>query len=458
MGVTQVMERYVQPRLVFAGLAILISASAIGLAAQDNGAVVLSAQLTGRALLPALTFVSPPKDAPPGLRVSGRFAGPNGRRTEEVGGLVHTTGVKRPFKNQPVQGVSAVVALGPDRVIALSDNGFGAKWNSADVMLMLHEFRMDWQAGRMTRTATTFLRDPDRRLPFPIVNEHTAERYLTGADLDPEGMALVGDTYWIGEEFGPYLIAASKDGKVESFYDLRLAGRVLRSPDHDMLQLPSAPGGVRFDVQRSSGIEGVAASPDGRRLYLLLEGPLWEVATQLLDADEAGRAIVRIIEFDLEERRFTGRSFLYPLEKGDHRMGAFRMLPDGRAVVIERDNGHGDPRVACQNGTNAGKCFKRPAGFKRAFLVRLPDVDNAPVEKIGSIDLLNISDPDGKGGEGTQDGVFTFPFVTIEGITQIDETRLLIVNDNNLPILSARDPSKVDATEMVVIDVPGLAQ
>ena len=167
---------------------------------------------------------------------------------------------------------------------------------------------------------------------------------------------------------------------------------------------------------------------------------------------------MRIIEFDLEERRFTGRSFLYPLEKGDHRMGAFRMLPDGRAVVIERDNGHGDKRSACQGGANAGKCFKRPAGFKRAFLVRMPDVDNALVEKVGSIDLLNIPDPNGRGGEGTHEGVFTFPFVTIEGIAQIDANRLLIVNDNNLPILSARDPSKVDTTEMVVIDVPGWAQ
>ena len=458
MGVTQVIRRYVRPGLVFAGLTVLISVSAMNLVAQDNGAAAPGARLTGRAVLPALTFVSPPQDAPSGLQVSGRFTGPDGRRTEQIGELVHATGIKRPFRGQPVQGVSAVEALGRDRVIALSDNGFGAKWNSADVMLMLHEFRIDWQAGRIMRTATTFLRDPDRRLPFPIVNEHTAERYLTGADLDPEGMALVGDTYWIGEEFGPYLIAASKDGKIESFYDLRLAGRVLRSPDHDMLQLPSAPGGVRFDVQRSSGIEGVAASPDGRRLYLLLEGPLWEVATQLLDVDETGRAVVRIIEFDLEKRRFTGRSFLYHLEKGDHRMGALQMLPDGRALVIERDNGHGDKRGACQGGTNAGKCFKRPAGFKRAFLIRMPDVDNALVEKIGSIDLLNVPDPDGRGGEGTHEGVFTFPFVTIEGIAQIDATRLLIVNDNNLPILSARDPSKVDATEMVVIDVPSLAQ
>ena len=55
--------------------------------------------------------------------------------------------------------------------------------------------------------ATTFLRDPDRVLPFKLNLEATAERYLTGADLDPESIQPIGDLLWIGDEFGPYLVA-----------------------------------------------------------------------------------------------------------------------------------------------------------------------------------------------------------------------------------------------------------
>jgi hypothetical protein len=60
-------------------------------------------------------------------------------------------------------------------------------------MLMLHRLRPDWRAQRITRLETVFLRDPDRVIPFKVNLEATTERYLTGADLDPESIQPVGD-------------------------------------------------------------------------------------------------------------------------------------------------------------------------------------------------------------------------------------------------------------------------
>ena len=42
------------------------------------------------------------------------------------------------------------------------------------------------------------LRDPNKLIPFNIINGNTPERLLTGADFDPESMQRTSDgTYWI---------------------------------------------------------------------------------------------------------------------------------------------------------------------------------------------------------------------------------------------------------------------
>ena len=51
-------------------------------------------------------------------------------------------------------------------------------------MLMFHVVKTDWKTGEVERASTTFLHDPDRKVPFRIVHENTAKRYLTGADFD----------------------------------------------------------------------------------------------------------------------------------------------------------------------------------------------------------------------------------------------------------------------------------
>ena len=54
-----------------------------------SGSVALAqtrfpAVLEGHAILPALTFVTPPADAPPELQISGRYATPSPKRVDEV--------------------------------------------------------------------------------------------------------------------------------------------------------------------------------------------------------------------------------------------------------------------------------------------------------------------------------------------------------------------------------------
>ena len=108
---------------------------------------------------------------------------------------VRLTGLALPFEGQPVQGFSGMKAAGDGTYWTLSDNGFGSKLNSTDAMLMLHHVRFDWDAGTVERMETVFLSDPDSVVPFPIVNEASATRYLTGGDFDVESIQPVtGET------------------------------------------------------------------------------------------------------------------------------------------------------------------------------------------------------------------------------------------------------------------------
>lgn len=451
---------------------ILRACSALALAAGLMAAPAAAqekkfdATLAGHAYLPAFTFFAPPADAPRLFATSGKFAGPENRRLEELYSVTGTsflsdkaapreTGLALPFVGQPVQGFSGIKSLGDGEYLVLVDNGFGAKANSADAMLSFHRIRPDWEGGTVKILETVTLADPGRVLPFPIVTEGTVTRYLTGADFDIESIQPIGDRYWIGDEFGPYLIEVDAGGHVLGLHETVVDGETVRSPDHHGLSLPSTPGETAFRARRSRGYEGMAAAPDGRFLYPLLEGPLWDA--QANDWESAdGSQYLRILEFDVAKRAFTGRSWKYALAENGNNIGDFNMIDADRGLIIERDNGEGDAALACA-GAPKPDCFNRPARFKRITLIDMSQTDEAGfVKKVGHVDLMDIKDPEGKARLGGGDGTFTFPFVTIEDVDVVDAEHIIVGNDNNLPFSSGRAIGANDHNELVLLHVPEL--
>jgi glycerophosphoryl diester phosphodiesterase len=359
------------------------------------------ATLIGFAILPPDTFTPGPP--------SGRF------RDNGVRGTA--------FPSQPVQGISAIMPAA-DRAgwwLALSDNGFGVRWNSPDFLLCFYHLRPEWRtsaggAGRVEVGPIVRLTDPSAVVPFRLVREDTSERWLTGSDFDPESVVRLRDgTMWIGDEFGPWLLHVDAAGRLLAA-PAGVPGFI--SPDRPGFPPPEAGAKTEATVRRSRGFEALALAPDGTHLLAMLEGPTTEDAP-----DEA-----RILEFDPAAGAFTGRLWRYRFVQPGHSATELVPYAPGRYLVIERDNRDG-PAAAC----------------KQVFAIRL-GAPGTLVEKTLVADLLAIADPDDLGGRGPR---FTFPFITTEAVWAEDERTIVLANDNNYPATGGRAAGERDGTEFI---------
>jgi hypothetical protein len=410
----------------------------------------LAAELVGRAVLPADTFA-------PGS-TTGQFKKTN--RTV-------------PFINaQPVQGFSAVIS-GPktDTYLIISDNGFGSKANSPDNVLRIYAVEPDFSTGQVfavnfqtgerlksfNRESFLQLNDKSQKATFPIIasakiypgsnipvsREIAKNRLLTGGDFDTESFRRVSDgTYWMGDEFGPFLLHVGQDGELLDspipLPNLRTIGKLsfVKSPDNpELANLPDDTARIATtNLGGSKGFEGMALNSSGTKLYAMLEGAL---------KDDTQRSRLLINEFDLATKQYTGKVFSYKLENPSYAIGDLTAINDNEFIVIERDNKQGDPN---------NPAFKTPAQFKRLYKINVTNLDKQGfVKKELLVDLLRISDPNGIGGNLTKNSIFTFPFVTIENVLPIDARTLLVINDNNYADTIGRYPGQADNTEFIKI-------
>ncbi|GAB1438652.1 esterase-like activity of phytase family protein [Providencia sp.] len=437
-------------------LASLVSFSITGFAQQE-----VPATLAGHSILPVNSTVPAPENAPSDLQFSGKFT--TGTRVDTLDSVEgksadRPTGMHIPIKGQPLQGHSGIKRMADGTYWVLTDNGFGNKVNSPDSMLYITQYDIDFKSGKTTPLKTVFFQDPNKIIPFHIINESTKERYLTGSDFDPESFQFADGALWVGDEFGPYLIKMDLDGKVLALFETQVDGKKVVSPDHFQVTTPGKPSDkVAFQVNRSKGFEGMASSPDGTKLYPMLEGAIWNDEKQDYENVEGKRA-ARILEFDVKKQDWTGRSWLYVFEDNQNAIGDFNLIDDTHGLIIERDNGEGTADKACpESSSKTENCFNNLAKFKRVYRIEFSDKNvGGAVDKQAYIDLMNIKDPANNARKPLNDGVFTFPFFTIENVDVVDNEHIIVGNDNNYPFSSSREPNKADDNEFILLKVPEL--
>jgi hypothetical protein len=374
--------------------------------------------LVGRAVLPALTFAGGPP--------AGHFV---------VGSPGTINGVTFPLPAQPVQGFSAVIdGRHRGEYLAMPDNGFGRKDNSADFLIRAYYIRpsfktADGGTGAVKVGPFISFRDPGHRIGFPIVNDDTASRLLTGGDIDPESLqrGRHGDL-WVGDEFGPWILHFDRSGVLLEPPFAMPGG--LMSPDNPFLTGPLST------QPRSRGLEGMAITKNHKFLYAALEG------ATVADADQSRRYV---FEFSTRSRAFTGRVLQYRTEAPGNLVSDMAALDNEHLVVVERDAGSG-----------------LDARFRRTYRVDLRRTDSAGfLKKTLLVDLASIPDPDlvslpalhsGDVGLGNP---FRVTCESVEAVHPIRGGRLVIGCDNNFPN-SGRNPRLPDDNEFIVVAVPGL--
>lgn len=380
-----------------AGAGVLALTLALaGTPTQAHRDQVKTPTLTGWASLPALTFV-------PGSEPSGAALG-----------TTPVNGIAAPWDDQPVQGFSGVLRNADGTFDVLSDNGFGTQANSADFLLRIQRVAPVFGTGAIDVLGGINLTDPDGLVPWGLVR---ADRVLTGADFDVESITRdANGGYWIGEEFGPYLLHFDR------------AGRLVAAP----VPLPgvtapetAARTQTTANLASSKGFEGLAKSPDGRYLYALLEGTV--------AGDTAGD--LRFNEFDTRTGRYTGKRLTYRLDAADRAIGDAIAVDANRFLVIERDGGQGATAV-----------------HKKIYLADRRDRNGDGVlDKTLVVDLMDIANPKRLGGFGT---TFTFPFTTIEDVIILDDSTLGVLNDNNFPGSAGRTAGVADNNEFITVRLP----
>ncbi|MDO6387037.1 esterase-like activity of phytase family protein [Uliginosibacterium sp. 31-12] len=430
----------------------------------------VTAELAGHASLPFNTATQAPKAAGPLFATAGKFANNERTRKDQLGTERTNTSVgdpkaprasggALPIKGQAVQGFSGIVALDREHFLALTDNGFGNKINSQDALLMVHRLKVDWASGKTRIEKTIFLHDPDRKLPFFILNENSKERYLTGADVDVESIQVVGKEWWIGDEFGPYVLRVTPEGRVLGVIETVVNGKAYRSPDHYLNgrvgNLPS-DGVPAWQVRRSGGFEPMAQSPDGKTLYPMFEWPLYDATTKAFEQAD-GKPYTHILELDVASQRYTGREWKYRFEEAGNVAADFQLLDAGSGLVIEHDDASEGAGPGCPAEPLRTDCFTRPARFKRIYKIDLANLDaDGFVRKIAYIDLTRIANPQHRAKLGPNEDNFVLPHLGPEGLTIVDRHHIVVVNDNNFPYSSGRQIGKPDDNELTLLDIRAL--
>ena len=169
--------------------------------------------------------------------------------------------------------------------------------------------------------------------------------------FDPEGIrsAACGGSFFVSDEYGPYLYEFAPDGR---------RVRSLPLPNKLLADLPSANPNTELAKnaagrQANRGMEGLAISPDGSKLYGIMQSALIQDGGLDAALKRVGTNN-RIIEVDVK----TGalREFLYTLEGKSYGVSEILAVNDHEFLVLERDG-------------NAGAA----AAFKRIYKIDITD-------------------------------------------------------------------------------------
>lgn len=270
-------------------------------------------------------------------RIAGDTADRSGLRDMLEGGVAHNR----------LGGISAIEFTGhDDRYLLLADRG------PADGAF---SYRCRWHTLRLRV-------DPARSPAVEIeLLSTTLLATETGAGLIGAASALDEHDPAASLRFDPEGLRADRHGRVfvsdeygPSLYEFDLSGRrtrALKVPSRFAIAHPAADPAVearqnQTGRQTNGGLEGVAITPEGTKLYAAMQRPLIQDSRPPADGGQkrVGTS-TRIVEFDLA--RGTTRELLYPLDDSANGVSEILAVSSHEFLVLERDGRAGES-AACK--------------------------------------------------------------------------------------------------------------
>lgn len=176
---------------------------------------------------------------------------------------------------------------------------------------------------------------------------------VLGLSFDPEGFAVAPNgNFYVSDEYGPSVYEFKPDGTfIRAFTSP--SNIIPRQGDNTLNYVDGRPT-IATGRQDNRGFEGLTLTPDGKKLYAILQDPLVNEGSP----DGRRSRNVRIVEFDTATGNSTGQ-YIYELESlneindripgtdkdfGQNAQGrnigvsAIIALNDHEFLVLERDN------------------------------------------------------------------------------------------------------------------------
>ena len=305
-----------------------------------------------------------------------------------------------------MQGFSGLKSAGNGEFWVLQDNGFGTRPIRRTRCWCCTGSSRTGTSGKVEVLRTIFVHDADRKVPFQITPGRHRRSAISPA---PISTSRALQTYRRQDldrrriRSLPHPHRPERQGRGPTSRPM-IDGKPARSPDHYLVSTPAVPGGWGDSLQRAALAEAtrrMAASKDGRFLYPLLEGPLWDDSKKAWEMD-GDREYLRILEFDVAAQKWTGRFWKYRArdQRQQHRRLQHARCddrPDHRARQRRRRTAD----KACAGAHATPDCFNIPAKMKRIYKVELNDANAGGfVRKIGHLDLLGDQGPGPQGEAG----------------------------------------------------------
>lgn len=300
------------------------------------------------------------------------------------------------------------------------------------------------------------------RLPEGYTNPATGGREITGISTgshdgpgytvnhqlipyDPNGVDSEGlakdprdGSFWIADEYAPSILHVAADGTVLT--RLVPQGLGLDAPGENIREILPA---VLLKRKPNRGFEGVAISPDGSRLYALMQTALYNpdrrtgedsrhLRLVALDTSRPEPSVIGMYLYQAEPYSSVGAG-----NQDDIKIGDLAAVSSTRLVVAERDSQEGGRHkmaylIDVANATDvlnkesiSGKTIEQAsdADLKRAII--------EPVAKEPLVDLARLG----------------FRTEKFEGLAIVDDTTLALTGDNDFGLEEVDKDGRLSLTQ-----------